>query len=205
MTIKLSHACLLLSCLIASAALAFNSALAAPTASTPYLLCAYKGKLTVRSKCPLGARRVGRLSDLIGQQGPQGIPGPVTSMLPSGITMRGFYSSSSYASGSGSVKYGAISFGFTLSSHPTAHYIAVGETAPAECPGNVGQPEAAAGHLCVYEDGRSQYVSYATVTTTAGENTSAAFGALVSIVPVSTPASGAHEVYTHGTWAVTAP
>ena len=44
-----------------------------------------------------------------------------------------------------------ISFGFVLPGKPVPHYIGVGETAPAECPGPFASPAAAAGHLCVYE------------------------------------------------------
>ena len=44
-----------------------------------------------------------------------------------------------------------ISFGVTLSAAPTAHYIALGDPVPVGCSGTPAAPNAAAGHLCVFE------------------------------------------------------
>ena len=155
-------------------------------------LCSYRNSLTVRTRCQRGARRLSRPRDLVGPT------------LAKGTTLRGFYSTAQYADNNQSVLYGTISFGISLSAAPTAHYIAYNETPPAECPGTVEQPEASAGHLCVYEDGRLN-VSAAHVVTTAGENTQAAFGALINAVPDLLIDSETHSAYVRGTWAVTAP
>ncbi len=45
----------------------------------------------------------------------------------------------------------AISYGVTLSAAPTPHYIALGAPVPAGCSGTSAAPNAAAGHLCVFE------------------------------------------------------
>lgn len=47
--------------------------------------------------------------------------------------------------------YGDISFGASFPSAPTAHYIRVGDPIPAGCSGTASAPNAAAGHLCIFE------------------------------------------------------
>jgi hypothetical protein len=72
--------------------------------------------------------------------------------LPSGKTIRGVFRMSGNDQGAG-LDFGAsqISFGWTLRSAPTAHFVAAGATPPAQCPGSPSNPQAAPGHLCVYE------------------------------------------------------
>ena len=180
---------------------------AAPAGNRASTLCAINGKLKIRARCPNPASRIDDLAELAGPPGPTGatgLPGPISGILPSGITLRGFYAYSGFiqtfsASPGDLVFYETISFGFSLPATPTVHYIEVGEAAPAECPGSVETPEALPGHLCVYEDGRLN-VAQATAAATAGENFQAAFGAIVSVVP-----TGLGPVSVNGTWAVTAP
>ena len=50
----------------------------------------------------------------------------------------------------------SISFGIELTAAPTGHVILDGDTPPAECPGTFDDPQAAPGHLCVYEGSGSQ-------------------------------------------------
>jgi hypothetical protein len=86
-----------------------------------------------------------------GKNGADGQPGPLPETLPSGKTLTGIYSIGEAAEGPGYVLVGAISFAFPLASAPDAHVIGQGLTPPQECPGNAGNPQAAPGHLCVYE------------------------------------------------------
>ena len=153
-------------------------------------ICESKGKISIRAKCPRGSTTFKDLAAFLGDK-----------TLHKGTTLRGFYSASMTVltlSGGNNVMYDALSFGRSLSEVPTAHYIAYNETPPSECPGSVEQPEASAGHLCVYEDGRLN-ISSANVTTTAGES-STTFGAFVNATATSTGLASIR-----GTWAVTAP
>ena len=67
----------------------------------------------------------------------------------------------------------------------TAHVVAEGGPPTAQCPGTVDAPQAAPGHLCVYEGG----------TVSADR-----FG---WVAQISSVAAGAFQ--SRGTWAVTAP
>ncbi len=72
--------------------------------------------------------------------------------LPAGKTIRGAYRISGNDQGAGMDLDGTtISFGYTLATAPTGHFIQSGATPPPQCPGNVSNPQAARGHLCVYE------------------------------------------------------
>jgi len=66
---------------------------------------------------------------------------------PAGMTIRGTFA----MSGTG-LTWAAYSFGYELSSAPTPHFLPAGSAATADCPGSSSNPEAAFGHLCVYED-----------------------------------------------------
>lgn len=184
-----------LALMVAGVFLSVEQANAAPKRKNQSI-CSKNGKLSVRPRCPRKAERIANLSDLIGPTGPTG---PLSSTLPSGVTMRGFYTTQNYAASSSSLLIGMISYNFSLSAVPTAHYIAFNEEPPAECPGTVEQPEAAAGHLCVYEDGRLN-VSDAVVSVIAGDSAPSNFGARVAATSTS-----AGTAYVEGTWAVTAP
>jgi hypothetical protein len=128
-----------------------------------------------------------------GPQGDAGPPGPFPPVLASGKTMRGAYSAYDSASGSGAGTRDAISFGFPLPSAPTAHFIPQAGPANPNCPGSWATPEAAPGHLCVYED---------VVTGAASTNIIVVrkYGALVA---ASSNAAGLFG--STGTWAVTGP
>lgn len=64
---------------------------------------------------------------------------------------RGSFGYGAPSDGPGDYFVGDLSFGVTLAAAPAAHYIRVGAPPPAECPGTVAAPRAAAGHLCVFE------------------------------------------------------
>jgi hypothetical protein len=87
-----------------------------------------------------------------GDKGDTGEAGPFPDPLQSGKTLRGRYFFVNQAGGAGELAAEGISFGFTLASAPTAHFIAAGAAAPAACPGNATTPAAQAGHLCVYAE-----------------------------------------------------
>jgi hypothetical protein len=128
-----------------------------------------------------------------GPKGETGPPGPFPEVLPSGKTIRGAYTAYDVASGSGSHTRDSISFGFPLPSNPKAHFIAEGGPADPNCPGSGAAPQAAPGHLCVYEDVATGTASTQIIATSK-------YGALVAA-----GASGAGLFGSSGTWAVTGP
>jgi hypothetical protein len=155
---------------------------------------ALKGNRGLRG--PAGAQGAQGAQGATGAQGVQGIqgpPGPFTNTLPSGMTVRGrFYMLG--APGANNYNADSISFGFQLNASPIGHYIKTGTAAPAECPGTYVQPEAAAGHLCVYENDTGN----TTASRTLDQLTKTGSG-------VYSQVAGAGHSYTYGSWAVTAP
>lgn len=121
-------------------------------------------------------------------------------MLPAGATIRGVY-------GLGGDEPGwlaqGISFGYTLASEPIPHYIETGAAAPAECPGSASMPEAAPGHLCLYEGGRLSLTGPLSIADAEGYygNTNQS-GFFLLALPGQVTGS---NPLTSGTWAVTAP
>jgi len=65
--------------------------------------------------------------------------------------LRGNFGMGATAAAVGATVMGDISFGWTLPSAPTAHYIKVGDPLPAGCLGSAVAPNAAPGHLCIFE------------------------------------------------------
>jgi hypothetical protein len=115
--------------------------------------------------------------------------------LPRGKTIRGSYVIVDTAAAVGNQDQTPISYGFRLASAPARHYIQLGTTPPAECPGSGSNPRARPGHLCLYE--------------TFNSNTSSR-----GVQAVSDPRSGAEVTATSaaagiyfifGSWAVTSP
>lgn len=122
--------------------------------------------------------------------------------LPSGSTIRGSYTTVFTAAGAGAAGSSAITFGYTLGSVPTVHFIPVGGVAPAACPGSAANPTAQAGHLCVYET-YAENVSSPCVAQTGPTwlcGVGDRFGASVYATSL-----GAGRAATVGAWAVTAP
>jgi hypothetical protein len=149
-----------------------------------------------------------------GQQGPKGDPGPQgakgdkgdpgsIAVVPSGKTIRGVYVLSfDAAAGAGTTSF---SFGATLPSAPAAppaNFIDVGEGPTASCPGSAGNPQAAPGHLCVYEAHQSHTDQGATIFHPSSGITyqSDAYGAGLWKTSV-----GPGRAESYGTWAATAP
>jgi hypothetical protein len=119
--------------------------------------------------------------------------------LPSGKTIRGHWVLGWEADETDEFQAQSISFGYTLASAPTPHFIAKGTQSPLECPGSVFQPEAAAGHLCVYERNISDTGVNGLVVCNFNCPNADRFGALVRGFSTR---SG--TVLTDGTWAVMA-
>jgi len=167
------------------------------------VICSKKsGALVVRAACKK-KETVVNLSDFgalgpkgdKGDTGDPGMPGPFPDPLQSGKTLRGTY----HVEGGSTYLGSSISYGFTLPSVPTLHMIDDGTTPPAECPGTVDAPEAAPGHLCIYES-----TNHANNSNDAFLNASVAdqgkYGFDINVSPL-----GASNFWSLGTWAVTAP
>jgi hypothetical protein len=137
-----------------------------------------------------------------GAQGAQGIPGPagpITGNLPAGVTLRGNYSVS--AVGSVNFALDAIQFDLRLSAPPVVHYINVGAPVPAGCAGGLTDPQAAPGHLCVFEGNATNTTSrgvYDTETPTGLLGEASREGAGIYMFPTNV-----NHAYIWGSWAVT--
>lgn len=116
--------------------------------------------------------------------------------LASGQTLKGMWAASGDAS-IGSID-AAVGFNFTLPSAPTAQYVASGSAAP-NCPGTASNPEAAAGHLCVYKYA-SSHVSGVDVCSLGSCTGAEPWGFQLDM---STTGSG--YAFARGSYAVTAP
>lgn len=175
--------------------------------------------VTARARCHKGERRLSfnktgkqGVPGPQGAQGPQGVQGPagpLTTALPSGQTLRGWFNLDTVATSgnAGQFNGGTISFGSQLPAAPTVQILPVGGRPTAQCPGTVANPAAAPGYFCLYQSSQSNVSSFAvcgsasppgcpTTTPTADP-----FGAEIFVHSTG----GNNRFYTDGTWAVTAP
>lgn len=130
-------------------------------------------------------------------KGETGPPGPYPDALPSGTTLRGTYAASGTAAAAGAVVRDAPTFAFGLAFDWASHVILAGAAPPPECPGTANDPEALAGHLCVFEGfGNNR----ALVIDAADGTGSKRYGWIAQIAAVA-----AGDFQSRGTWAVTAP
>ena len=82
-----------------------------------------------------------------GKDGVGGPPGPYSDTLPSGQTLKGaLYLTTTISS---------YDFAFSLPSAPVVHVRAFNASPTQECPGSASDPQAAPGHLCVYQSNNS--------------------------------------------------
>lgn len=128
-----------------------------------------------------------------------------TGTLASGQTERGIWFLGDWAeSGRDGASVSAISFPVPLAQAPTAvHYIEFGQSTPSGCLGNVFNPGASPGNLCVFE-GRAFNVSGVRGIedpTDSGINQANRFGTGVFL----NGTNGTGEADAGGSWAVTAP
>jgi hypothetical protein len=153
-----------------------------------------------------------------GEPGPEGAPGTTgatgekgptgdawttgNGLLPSGKTLRGVFGPGATALGAGDGAQETMSFGFSLLTFPTVHYIAFGNTPPAECPGSTNQPQAQPGHLCLFEARRGNLAGdpcvFNPISDTCQQSAVRGFG-------VAIQAAGSGDFWAQGSWAVTAP
>lgn len=195
----------------AGASLLFGGFVVAAKPRSPGLIRScynrHSGALRVRTRarCRHGEKsivwnRQGRpgprgLAGTTGMQGAQGVPGPLASLLPSGKTLRGYFSVNAEAKGDPA--YAQISFAFPLTAPANVEVEnsdLPGATTP-ECPGSENDPEASGGHLCVY------YTDASNLASLTPGNTNR-FGTTLIAAPANPAGS---PVSTFGSWAVTAP
>lgn len=118
--------------------------------------------------------------------------------LPAGKTVRGTYQMGATAAAAFNLATSEISFGWRFAAAPIPHFIRLGQTPPAACPGTFRNPAARRGHLCVYED-FNENAGVRNVTTGAGDGTTYRFGAAMFIRSLA-----AGDFTSEGTWAATA-
>jgi hypothetical protein len=145
-----------------------------------------------------------------GQTGPKGdagVPGPITGVLPSGVTERGTFVVRDASGDEVLIDY-PISFGLTLPSSVAASYRPSTSVATPECPGSAASPTAAPGNLCVYEAVQLKRAAtfgipgFVDPVTTANTSSARPYGV---IFRASRAAAETGDWYIYGTWAVTAP
>ena len=137
-----------------------------------------------------------------GDKGDPGQAGGFPDALPSGKSVRGAYSAFDTKSAPDNFASDSISFGFVLPSAPTAHFVRAGGPADPACPGTASAPQAAPGHLCIYEaDTRNAEVFFDDPLTGATGGAVRAFGAEVGV----RAGLADSDFGSRGSWAVTAP
>jgi hypothetical protein len=135
-----------------------------------------------------------------GEKGDVGPEGPFVELVPSGKTLVGTYAGRIHATAANQELIAPISFGFRFSSAPTVHFVALGTTPPAACPGNGLNPQATPGNLCIYETSQTNRTSPIVFDVNFDPNSSSPFGASVLAESLAAGVSG-----TSGSWAATAP
>jgi len=120
--------------------------------------------------------------------------------LPSGKTLRGVYAVQDFAAGGGDFATESVNYPLALPSSPQIHSIAIGTPPPAACPGSVTAPQAAPGHLCVYEQSATNRDPGDVAFLNGGGRDRLGFG-----LTVLAAAGGPNLSYqSNGSWAVTA-
>jgi hypothetical protein len=126
----------------------------------------------------------------------------VHTVLPSGQTLRGWVHVFGKTEGGGELASDSVSFPIPLASDPIPHLVKVGTQSPGECTGTANDPQAAPGHLCVYESYVSNTVARG-ITGPGFDDTASRFGFTAfanHTQQTITPLFGFRA-----TWAVTAP
>jgi hypothetical protein len=126
------------------------------------------------------------------------------STLASGKTLKGQYVASGAASAAGQFFASPVSFQLPLSaiaSAPNTNFIPSGAASTTNCPGTAANPQAAKGNFCVYEMGQSNRTFYCLLDS--GANVCGQVGVSGSSLWFQSAAAG--NLFSYGTWAVTAP
>jgi hypothetical protein len=122
---------------------------------------------------------------------------------PRRVTLRGNYGIIFNAAAASQDGTSAISFGRTLPAVPlvpAANIILFGAAPTANCPGSLSDPQAAPGHLCIYERGRGNTSVVAAIDSETAFNRADDTGAVMFA-----RSSVAGQVNWRGKWAVTIP
>jgi hypothetical protein len=206
----------------AATALALAGLLAAPHADAATIYACFKRRTGAfrivgkRSICRRGERKLAW--NLVGPQGPSGPSGATgppgsngvngltgfTSTLPTGKTEEGIYAVTRTGNSSGLPAWAGVSFVIPLAAAiPVANVslIPPGGGLTLACPGSSKNPQAASGHLCVYEAANFNTSGPLVFNpdTESGEEGAGPFGFVVRFRPtVPTMDWGGY-----GTWAVT--
>ena len=150
---------------------------------------------------------------LRGSQGPQGVPGshgpkgdqgpagPLTTTVPSGQTLRGWFNFDTVAASANQINGGSIPFGFAVATAPTVQIIPVAGPTTAQCAGSVANPTAAPGFLCVYESSLTNVSSFVLCSSAKCSSTTPTADPFGAEVFVNATAAG--RFFVDGTWAVT--
>jgi hypothetical protein len=126
---------------------------------------------------------------------------PPPAALPRGVTLRGEFSVRDNAAVAGEEIQSPISFGLTLASAPTAHYINSGTAVPAGCSGTPENPGADPGNLCIFEASVLNSTVRGEFDSVSGlDDAAQKYGAAVF---AQSAAAGAFRI--RGSWAVTSP
>ena len=129
--------------------------------------------------------------------GPVGPAGPITGILPSGVTLRGFVNIGGRATGPHDAFYESVSFPLSLTSVPQVEVIKGHPSA--NCPGHPEAPEAKPGFACVYV-GSAHNAAALAVIGGGVPNGARRFG-----IPLVAQSEAAGSLTMIATWAVTAP
>lgn len=167
---------------------------------------------------PAGAAGAAGKDGKLGEKGPTGSPWPAGGTLPKGSTETGAFSARFEEKTAHGDVIDPISFSIPLAAslgEGAVHYVTAeeqkeenGHKPPAECPGSVEAPAAAAGNLCLYQGATEPATSIITVPVIApagnvgfapGAGTAGAFA------HVHYEGVAGEAVEFQGTWAVTAP
>jgi hypothetical protein len=118
---------------------------------------------------------------------------------PVGTTERGNYAIAGVDTASVDIAVDSIGWGFEMPTFPNEHFLTKGSAPTADCPGSPNDPQAAEGHLCVYEQQNSNVTGH---LIRAGSNNAVnaadKYGAIISAR--NTAAGNFHSF---GTWAIT--
>jgi len=125
-------------------------------------------------------------------------------VLLGGRTLRGVYHvedfSGATATPGGEFAETAISYPLALPAAPERHFVPEGGAAGGSCPGTAKQPEAAPGHLCVYEENRANTDSGDITFGYGDDRDRLGFG-----IAAFAASNTAGLYVSTGSWAVTAP
>jgi hypothetical protein len=122
------------------------------------------------------------------------VPG---STPPVGTTIRGTFHMGGTGAAGFALSTSEISFGYDFGAAPTPHFIELGDSPVPECPGTQLAPEAAPGHLCVYER-LNLNAGLRNVNGPNGDGSTYPFGARLFM-----RSAAAGDFYSQGTWAAT--